>query len=398
LTKVSRHIGGCVANAQYRERMDRSQLQQSITHAAFGFRGYNTTNLGRTPELLAHPRFSAIVERRLSEASAICTTCLDRPVDLVARVEQREETTLQTYGEAVGLIVAVELAQLEILETCFEIPYAKARLGFGFSLGEVTALIAGKSVEMAEALRPPLLLSGDCAALAEDVTLGVLFSRGPQLPIDDVVRLCLHITNEGQGVIAPSAYLAPNSLLLMGQGATLDRFKQRIPDAFPDRVYLRKNEDRWPPLHTPIMWEKAIPNRSAVLMHSMRGAFVAPQPPVLSLVTGKASYNDFNIRETLHRWVDHPQRLWEVVLEILSQDIEVIVHVGPDPNIVPATFSRLSENVAAQIKARLGVRAVSEMVARPWLKSVLPARSALLRAPLIRHVVLEDWLLANAHN
>lgn len=375
-----------------------AQFQQSITHAAFAFRGYNTTNLGRTPELLAHPKYGPTVERHLRRTSEVCSQALGRPVDLVQRVRLKQETNLASYGEAVGLIVAVELAHLELLESCFGVSYSSARLGFGFSLGEVAALVAGKVFDAADALRPPLSLSADCAALAEDVTLGVLFSRGPMLPIDDVVRLCLHITSDGKGVIAPSAFLAPNSLLLMGQGATLDRFKQRIPDAFPDRVYLRKNDERWPPLHTPIMWQKAIPNRSAVMMHQVRGGFTAPKPPVLSLVTGKASYNDFNARELLHRWVDHPQRLWDAVLEILSQDIDLIVHVGPEPNIVPATFSRLSENVAAQIKARLGIRAVSEMVARPWLKAVLPARTALLRAPLIRHVILEDWLLAQDAN
>jgi hypothetical protein len=37
---------------------------------AIAFRGYNTANLGRCTELLAHPRFGPTLERYLIEASA----------------------------------------------------------------------------------------------------------------------------------------------------------------------------------------------------------------------------------------------------------------------------------------------------------------------------------------
>jgi hypothetical protein len=36
---------------------------------------------------------------------------------------------------------------------------------------------------------------------------------------------------------------------------------------------------------------------------------------------------------------------------------------------------------------------VQGMANRPWLKTLLPSRAALLRAPNIEHIVLEDWLL-----
>ena len=34
-----------------------------MDEAAFAFRGYNVTNLGRTPELLEHPAYGPIVEK-----------------------------------------------------------------------------------------------------------------------------------------------------------------------------------------------------------------------------------------------------------------------------------------------------------------------------------------------
>ena len=164
------------------------------------------------------------------------------------------------------------------------------------------------------------------------------------------------------------------------------------------RLHLRKNDSRWPPLHTPIVWQRAIPNRAAVLMQTLPGATPPPQPPVLSLVTGKFSYTDLSCRDLLAQWVDHPQRLWDAVYETLALGVEVVVHVGPEPNLIPATFHRLSDNVRGLLAERslsgIGLRAMQRAVRRPWLAKLLPQRSALLRAPLVEHVVLEDWLLA----
>ena len=105
------------------------------------------------------------------------------------------------------------------------------------------------------------------------------------------------------------------------------------------------------------------------------------------------SYSDTNSRELLARWVDHPQRLWYAIDHILSAGIETIVHVGPQPNIIPATFQRLAVDVEAQTRGRIDMRALSTIIRRPWLQSLLPKRTNLLRAPMIQHVMLEDWLL-----
>jgi [acyl-carrier-protein] S-malonyltransferase len=364
---------------------------------AVAFRGYNTANLGRSTELLAHPRFGPILERYLTEASEIASDTMGERVDLIARVKANLETDLDSYHEAIALIVAASLAQLEMLEEFFDVQYRRARLVFGYSLGELSAIIASGVFEMQHALRLPLAIARDCVALAENVTMGVLFSRGPILDFDDVKRLCLRITNEGLGVIGISSFLAPNTVLLLGQNHTIDRFSTLMHDVFPKRVYLRKNSDKWPPVHTPLVWEKNIPNRVGVMAHTLPGGFTKPDPPVFSLVTGKASYNDFNAREILLQWVDHPQRLWDAVYETLACGAETVIHVGPSPNLVPATFNRLRDNVQAQLTGnslnKLGLRAMARAVRRPWLTAVLPSRTALLRAPAVEQIILEDWLL-----
>ena len=84
------------------------QLRETIGDVAFAFRGYNVTNLGRTPELLAHSVYGQIVRSYLERGSEICRLVCHRPVDLIDRVTRREETSLDTYHEALALVVATE--------------------------------------------------------------------------------------------------------------------------------------------------------------------------------------------------------------------------------------------------------------------------------------------------
>jgi [acyl-carrier-protein] S-malonyltransferase len=373
-------------------------LKEGLRATAFAFRGYNVTNLGRTPELLAHPSYGPTVSAVLEEASQTCSEVLGRPVDLLARVRSAKETTdLTTYAEDTALIVAAEIAQIRLLEEFFGVAVREAQLVFGYSLGEAAALIAAGVYEMRHLLRVPLTLADDAVALAGHVALGVLFTRDHALDRTAVRRLCLEISHKGKGTVGVSTYLSPNALLLLGQEETLDRFKSAMRDVLPARTHLRKNPHHWPPLHTTITWQRAIPNRAAVLLETLPGGFRTPSLPLLSGVTGRPSYNDHNSRELLHRWVDHPQRLWNMIYRTLAVGVETVIHVGPAPTLIPATFKRLSEDIRGQLAGRspasLGLRAVSCMVRRPWLAQLLPSCAALLRAPFIRHVILEDWLL-----
>jgi [acyl-carrier-protein] S-malonyltransferase len=374
------------------------ELKLALPSAAVAFRGYNVKNLGRSDEMLAHPVYGPTVEQYLQNATEVHAEVTGRDVDLAARVRRGEETTLDTFSESIALVIAMELVQLQLLEEYFDTPYSTARVAFGYSLGEVTAVCAGGCFSFRDALRIPLAMSADSAEIGSDVMMGIFFSRGEALDLPSVHRICNEINVEGRGVIGISAFLSPNSLLLLGQGDTVDQFKAAMGDVFPGKVYLRKNTEHWPPLHTSLLWERNIPNRAAMMMRTVPGTNRAPQPPVLSMVTGEASYNDYNWRDILNRWTDHPQRLWDVVQETCSLGIQTMIHVGPQPNILPATFKRLSENVSAQTAgvSGLGVRAMSRMVRRPWLAALLPERTALLRAPQIRHVILEDWLLEHA--
>lgn len=364
---------------------------------ALAFRGYNVTNLGRTPELLAHAAYGPPLARRLSAASGWCSDHLRRPVDLVARVREGLESTLETFAEDLALITSVSLAHLELLAEFHGFAYRQARLSLGYSLGEVTALVASGVYELDSVLRPLLGFADDAAELARDVTMGVVFSRGPALDVPALERLCLELTQQGAGTIAVSSQLSPNTVLVLAQGELLDRFKAELPKRFDPPPHMRKSSGHWPPLHTAILWQKQIRDRAALAMQSMPGGFVAPAIPLVSLVTGKQSYNDHNSRDLLRRWIDEPQRLWDALCEVLASGVDQVLHLGPDPNLIPATLRRLSDNVAAQMNAptweALGLRAVSRLARRGWLTKVLSTRAVLLRVPFLSNVIVEDWLL-----
>ncbi|MFP6765633.1 MAG: hypothetical protein VB858_18535 [Planctomycetaceae bacterium] len=377
-----------------------SDFRSQISATAFAFRGYNVTNLGKTPELLEHRVSGPIMERHLYEAAEIGSKLLGREFDLVDRVRQRQETTLEQYAEAICLICAVELAHIEILETHFHVTFSDARCVTGYSLGEVAALISTGVYDLQSLLTPILSFSDDCVALAQNLTMGIVFSRGPTLDMKIIERLCVEITMSGAGTVCISSILAPNTILLLGQNSSLDVFKQRMKELLPKQAHLKKNPDAWPPIHTQITRQKNIPDRASVMLETVPGGTTAPSIPIISCITGKPSYNEFNSRAILYDWIDHPQKLWGVIENLLNSDVTTIVHVGPEPNIIPATFKRLSMNVASQLSekslAGLGLRAVSSIVrGRPWLAQMVSKNTSLLRAPLIEHVILEDWLLEN---
>jgi [acyl-carrier-protein] S-malonyltransferase len=373
-------------------------LKARIGTASLAFRGYDVANLGRTPELLAHPAYGPVMRRHLDLASAVAADTLKRPFDLAARVETRAESNLGTFAEDLALIVSVELAQLALLDEFFGVSVKGAKQTFGYSLGEMASIVAGGVFSMEELLPVPLCCADDCADLAEETTLGVVFSRGPAIPLQDVQDLCVEISGDGHGMIGVSSYLSPNTLLVIGQGDTLDRLERAIPGRLPEKTMLRRKPHKLPPLHTPLVWQRNVPNRAATLLYKISGLRQAPNPRVVSCVTGRADYDGRNVRDTLIRWVDHPQLLWDAITETLVAGVDLVIHAGPAPNLIPATFERLSNNISKQLGNRymqmIGRGVGSGMNRYAWLARLLPTKAALLKAPHVQHVVLEDWLLA----
>jgi [acyl-carrier-protein] S-malonyltransferase len=273
------------------QSISRDDLKRHMSSAVFAFRGYDVTNLGRTRELLLHPAYGPIVRARLDRASAVCEQVLARPFDLSARVLAEGPSTLETFAEDIATIVAAELAQIEILETIFDIPVRQAASCFGHSIGELSALVFSGVYEMEQLLTIPLLMAHDCAELTHGTTIGILSSHAQVLEFNDVQHLCSEISSRGHGLVGASTYLSPYHVLLLGQADTLDLMEREMHAKWSHGVTLKRRANHWPPLHTPIVWQRNIPNRTAVALHHIEGGHAKPSPEVVSCMTGHATYD-----------------------------------------------------------------------------------------------------------
>jgi [acyl-carrier-protein] S-malonyltransferase len=364
------------------------------TRVALAFRGYNITNLGRTRELLAHDQFGKFLRSELEEASRLATDFLGQQIDLVKSTQEGIDLNETRYGESVAFILAVEFAQFEMLRERCGFAVEKCRFAFGYSLGEIAALVCGGLLPKASAYEIPLRVAIDCHALMAESRLAVVFSKENTIPRLAVEQMCLDVTRESGQTVAVSAQLSPNTLLVIGQGNSIDRLVKRIDELKLRGMVVRPKDNRFPPLHTPIMWQRFICDRASLLLQNVNFADLPPSPPVFSMALGRVDYTPYNVREHLRQWMDHPQRLWDAVDYSLSHGVDTVIHIGPDPNLIPATYKRLSENVASQFQENVGLRALSYAAHRPWLQSILPQQAFLLRAPGIKQVILEDELLA----
>jgi len=400
--KARGSVGRPTASARVRpasEDLTASDLARSIATTSLAFSGNDLSNPGRSAELLEHPAYGRIVREVLDEAERVYSEVLGVGVDLAGRTRAGVISTPETLPEDLATIIAMQVAQVRLLNEVLGSPIEKARSSFGHSLGEISALIVGGVFTLRQLLSIVLGLARDCAELAAETSLAVLCSRDEPVSLSALQRLCLHVNSRGPGLIAPSTYLSPGVVLLLYQGDALDRFEQAMDGLGPMKLSLRRRPGRWPPLHTPLTWQRHVTERAALALYRSEGGFRKPTPPVISCVTGAASYDELNSRDLLIQWTDHPQRLWDVLQEVLCSDTSVIVHVGPEPKLIRSGFARISGAIAdpaGHMSLRMmggyllsGAKGHSHRLVR-----LLPSRAALLRAPFVKHVILEDWLLA----
>ena len=203
---------------------------------------------------------------------------------------------------------------------------------------------------------------------------------------EHVQRLCSSISSRGHGLVGPSTYLSPYQVLLLGQGDTLDLLEAEMRQYLPAAVTLRRRPNHWPPLHTPLVWERSVPNRAAVALYHTDGGHQKPKPTVVSCTTGRANYDEWNSREILTEWTDHPQRLWDVLEHTLASGAELIVHVGPEPKLIPTAFDRLSGKIMKQLKSRHldrpGAPGAAEHQPEPLAGPQAPAQCRALPRPV----------------
>jgi [acyl-carrier-protein] S-malonyltransferase len=205
------------------------------------------------------------------------------------------------------MIVAADLAQVELLEEFHGVRFREAKLAYGYSLGELSAVACAGVFTMAEVLtcRWPWQKTRRAGRERRDGNL--VFPRpGDRRNGREPVVSADHFG--GHGTIAVSAILTPNTYLLLGQNDTIARFKSQMHEVLPDPAHIKINPERWPPLHTPIVRQKHIPDRAAVMMATTRWTSAA-LPSCAVARHRRAQLRRLSRTRHLRDWIDHPQRL-----------------------------------------------------------------------------------------
>ena len=292
--------------------------------------------------------------------------------------------------------MAIESIQLALLRELFNVNYFDASFSFGFSLGEIGAVIAGGVFDLNSALEVLLPLADDCVALARDATLGVLFTRSRELALDDIRRLCLEVNQEGRGVVGISAQLARTrcsslankirSIVLWLGPKTRSTytfiFARTITAGLRStRRSCGKSKSPTGPPSGCTPCRSFMQRRAARLFAGHRQLRLhAGQTPANCSANGSTIHSDSGM-PFMKRWFPASQPCYTSAL---------------GRTLFLLRLSVYSANVISQTQESRSLRALSAAVRRLWLRRLLPHRAALLRAPFIKHVILEDWLLDNS--
>ena len=123
-------------------------------------------------------------------------------------------------------------------------------------------------------------------------------------------------------------------------------------DYLPADVTLRRRPNHWPPLHTPLVWERNIPNRTAMALYHTGGGNQQADAARRLVHDRAGELRRVEQPRDPAEWTDHPQRLWDAIEHTLASGAELVIHVGPEPKLIPTAFDRLSDKIMKQLKSR----------------------------------------------
>jgi [acyl-carrier-protein] S-malonyltransferase len=206
----------------------------------------------------------------------------------------------------------------------------------GHSAGEYAALVAGKAIEFAEALRCIARRGEFMAAAGANGIGGMAAVIG--LPAERVEAICQQVrANE---VLAVTNFNAPGQVVISGHNAALARAETALQSAGARRVVrLRVSV----PCHCVLMQ-----TASARLGEVLAGVQLStPAVPVLSNVTAEPHRDPDSIRTKLAEQVTHPVRWEECVHWALKHGCRLFAELGPN-GVLVGLVRRIDRSVEAR--------------------------------------------------
>jgi [acyl-carrier-protein] S-malonyltransferase len=306
--------------------------------ALFPGQGSQAVGMGAT---LAetHPAAREVFERAdAALGEPLSRLCFEGPEDQLRLTRNTQPALLTVSTAAWRLLEAEDVAA----------PVAAA----GHSLGEYSALVAAGVLEFEDALRA-VRLRGEAMQEAVPVGEGAMAAL-IGLDAEAAERLCAEV-REGDEVLVPANYNAPDQTVVAGHRAAVERLVARARDAGARRALPLPVSA---PFHCPLMEPAAA--RLAAFLADLE--FRPARFPVVTNVDARPTMGGSEAREALVRQVASPVR-WVETVRWLAGETEagVALEIG-----------------AGKVLAGLVKRAAPSLATRPMgeAQDVAAARAA----------------------
>ncbi len=208
----------------------------------------------------------------------------------------------------------------------------------GHSLGEFSALVAGKSLSFEDGLR---LVSKRAEAMQKATEL-VDSTMSAILNLDDetVEAVCRQI----DGIVAPANYNSPGQLVISGETGAVKRANEALLKAGARRAVLLPVGGAF---HSPLME----PAREELAKAIAETGFKTPIAPVYQNVTAKPETDPEKIKENLNKQLTSPVLWTQTVKQMIADGATEFIEVGPG-KVLLGLLRKIDRNVKG-IKAEL---------------------------------------------
>jgi len=204
----------------------------------------------------------------------------------------------------------------------------------GHSLGEFSALTAGKALSFEDGLRLVLqraLAMQKATELTESTMAAVL-------GLDDatVERVCA----ETEGTVVPANYNSPGQLVISGETEAVKKAAEKLQEAGARRVVMLKVGGAF---HSPVME----PARKDLAEAINQTEFRQPVAPVYQNVTAKPETDPEKIRENLIAQLTSPVRWTQSVQRMIADGATEFYEVGPG-NVLLGLLRKINRQVKSE--------------------------------------------------
>ena len=208
----------------------------------------------------------------------------------------------------------------------------------GHSLGEFSALVAGKALNFEDGLR---LVSKRAEAMQKATEL-VDSTMSAILNLDDeiVEAVCRKI----DGIVAPANYNCPGQLVISGETEAVKRANEALLEAGARRAVLLPVGGAF---HSPLME----PAREELEKAIAETDFKSPIAPIYQNVTAQAETNPEKIKANLNKQLTAPVRWTQSVQQMIADGATEFVEVGPG-KVLLGLLRKIDRNVKG-IKAEV---------------------------------------------